>query len=142
MLSHALDAWEQGSMVEVGEASRVVICGGPRTGKTTLSKRYTCDVVHTDRMIGKTTWSSISDHLADWMLRPGPWVVEGVAAVRALRKLLEANPGQKPCDLVIWCRTPKVPLTSKQAAMMKGTERTWREVRAILRQLQVEIVYA
>ena len=126
----------------MAELLRVVIGGGPRTGKTTLSESYSCDVVHTDNMIGKTTWESISDHLAAWMLRDGPWVVEGVASVRALRKLLETDPDRRPCDMVIWCRTVRVPLTAKQEAMMKGTEKTWREVRAALRRLDVEIVYA
>ena len=125
-----------------GDAGRVVIGGGPGTGKTTLSASYACDVVHTDRMIGRTTWESISDHLADWMLRPGPWVVEGVASVRALRKLLEVYPHRRPCDLVIWCRTPRVPLTARQATMAKGVERTWREVRAVLRRLDVDVTYA
>ena len=119
---------------------RVCIVGGPRTGKTTLASTM-LDPLHTDDLIGALDWSAVSEIIAtQWIPKPGPWVIEGVALVRALRKWIERNAAGKPCDRVIVLRTPKVELTPGQAAMAKGHETIWREVEPQLRKRGVEIV--
>lgn len=100
-------------------SKRVVIVGGPRTGKTTLAKRMSGNAQHTDNTM-KDGWSEGSERVAGWMGRPGPSVIEGVATARALRKWLAANPIGKPCDEVICLRTPRVTQSKGQAAMAKG----------------------
>ncbi len=106
---------------------RTVITGGPRTGKTTLAATYTEHVEHTDALIDQCEWSEASERVAGWFDRPGPWVVEGVAAVRALRKWLANNPEGRPCDVVVWLDEPKVEITDGQDTMAKGCATIWSE---------------
>lgn len=115
-------------------SERIVIAGGPRTGKTTrsteLAAQLGCTAHHTDDTIG-AGWSDASAAAADWFDRAAPWIVEGVTAVRALRKWMAANEG-RPCDRVIWLVEPFVELSRHQAAMAKGCSTIWDDVEAEL----------
>jgi hypothetical protein len=73
---------------------RVCIIGYPGTGKTTLANelgggRSTDDLIN----LG---WSAASDAASYWFDDPGPWVIEGVAVPRALRKWSRRHPGEPP----------------------------------------------
>ncbi len=113
-----------------------MIAGVPRAGKTTLAAhvaadtgvvaRHTDDLLH-ERMIA---WSQISETVVGWFDNPGPWIVEGVRTVHALRKWLRAHATGAPCDRVVWLGTPRVALTKGQAAMARGCETVWREIRS------------
>jgi hypothetical protein len=113
--------------------SRILIVGGPRTGKTVLSiklgKALGMDelaVQHCDELIGVLEWSEASAEVAKWLEAPGPWVVEGVTAVRALRKYLAAHPHpEKPCDILYTLTAPFVVLSKGQLAMTKGHMTIW-----------------
>jgi len=132
---------------------RIVICGGPRTGKTTLATdlweqndwphgivRHSDDLIEELKHLGKDAWSEGSRRVTEWMDAPGPWIIEGVALARALRKWREANPGERPpVDRVIRLTTPHVALTNGQAAMAKGEETVWAEVEPWLRQHGVKV---
>jgi hypothetical protein len=135
--------------------TRIAICGGPRTGKTTLAGKLVEDghrdydrrlrdatalkhalllhipptVSHTDDLM-HLGWSEASDAVARlWLPLPGPWIIEGVALARALRKWRKAHPGEPPpVDRVIRLTTPHVDLTPGQAAMAKGEETVWQEI--------------
>lgn len=118
--------------------TRIVILGGPKTGKTTLaSQMYLHDgrsyherpkVRHTDDLI-HLGWSEASAAAALWIDEPGPWIIEGVAMARALRKWREAHPGERPpVDRVIRLTEPHVALTPGQATMAKGEETVWQEI--------------
>lgn len=120
--------------------TRICIAGGPRTGKTTLSTSLgVARVRHTDDLM-HLGWSEASAAAALWLDAPGPWIVEGVAAVRALRKWLAAHPEGKPCDVAYWLDEPVVPTSSGQRAMAKGCATVWDEIEAELRARGVEIV--
>ncbi len=150
--------------------TRVVITGGPRTGKTTLassmarefiaaSGHSTCNhcraaggrfaetsgvgrwpdpcpvcgmlplVRHTDDTMGRFGWSEGSAEVARWMDEPGPWIVEGVAASRALRKWRDLHPDQPPpADRVIFLTMPHDLRTKGQASMAKGVETVHAEI--------------
>ena len=111
---------------------RVCIIGPPRSGKTTLASTMT-NVRHTDDLIGILDWSAASEHVADeWLMSPGPWVIEGVAVVRALRKWLASHSNGKRCDRVIVMTQTHVELSKGQAAKAKGHEKIWQEVRPLL----------
>lgn len=87
---------------------------------------------HTDDLIS-FGWSRASEIIAtQWFIMPGPWVIEGVAAVRALRKWLRAHPEGAPCDRVIWMNTPHVMLAPGQDTMAKGCRTVWNEISAEL----------
>lgn len=117
------------------EALRVVIVGGPRCGKTTFSSHFS-NVRHTDDVPG---WSEASDEVAYWFDAPGPWTVEGVAAVRALRKWLMTRSG-KPCDVVHCLTKPRTKLTRGQQSMLTGCRKIWNEVEPELRRRGVKII--
>ena len=110
---------------------RIVITGGPRTGKTELVKRYVV-VYHTDDYM-HLEWSEASKAVMQWFYNTGPWIVEGVAAVRALRKWLEANPTGKPCDLLVVLDHEYEELTKEQRTMCKGLFTVLAEIAPELR---------
>lgn len=119
---------------------RVCITGGPKTGKTTLSKDFE-NVIHCDDFIASHGWSEASAHIATLMLEDGPWTIEGVQVPRALRKALAANPEAKPCDRLI-VRSRRVgndPILKGQDAMTKGLHTVLAEIMPALRRLGVEI---
>lgn len=114
---------------------RVLIMGAPRVGKTTLAEsiRETFDgdkliTRHTDELVGKMPWSQASDEVVSWIRTPGPWVIEGVAAVRAVRKWLDQFPGL-PAEVIFWATQPRAERTPKQESMAKGCATIWKPVR-------------
>jgi adenylate kinase family enzyme len=104
---------------------KIAIIGAPRAGKTTLALKLAAEfgvpVRHSDDLIGEFDWSAASEHIATvWLPEHGPWIIEGVAVVRALRKWLESQPAGLPCDKIIVLESPRVPLTSRQAGMARA----------------------
>ena len=117
-------------------APRILVAGGPRVGKTWVADRIGAElgipVRHTDDLIGTHGWSEASEEVARWMDEPGPWVIEGVAVVRALRKWLRAHPAGRPADLVYRGWSRRIPTTLKQDAMGDGARTVWEEIVAEL----------
>jgi hypothetical protein len=128
--------------------SRIVVAGGPRTGKTTLAAELAREqlgcrkVLHTDNLIGLCSWSEASARVARWIEEPAPWIIEGVAAVRALRKWFAAHPraGEQPASRIYWLERALVPRTPGQDAMAKACATVWAEVLPELRRRRVEVV--
>lgn len=102
---------------------RIVIAGGPRTGKTTLALVLDrgAGVTQTDDLIPGAPWSEQSAQACELMEKPGPWIIEGTTTVRALRRFLAQHPApEKPCDLLVWMDQPQSELTAGQHRMAKG----------------------
>jgi len=109
----------------------LVIAGGPRVGKSTLTRKLGAGrmVRGSDALIG-LGWSGASEAASRWFDEPGPWICEGVAMPRTLRKWLRRNPGAaKPCELVVWLGAPVVQRVAGQDAMAAGCLTVWREIR-------------
>jgi hypothetical protein len=120
---------------------RICIAGGPSAGKTTYAMQLSTDVIyHTDDLIENHSWSEASQIASEWFNEPGPWIVEGVAVPRALRKWLAANESKKPCDKIIWMNGSFVELSPGQSAMVKGCKTVWNEIVDDLHNRDVEIV--
>lgn len=121
---------------------RVAIAGCPRAGKTTLGNRLASELgvtaQHADDLIA-LGWSEASDELARRMQHPGPWLIEGVAVIRALRKALSATSG-KPCDRLLWMAHPREPLSDGQRRMFEQDARRFAELRSELQRRGVEVV--
>ena len=122
---------------------RIIIAGGPRTGKTTLAKqigdRLGTVPWSTDDVMDEG-WSESSLKVSTWFDRPAPWIIEGVAAARAIRKWLAAHPTGKPCDYYIFLTDPKVSTTPGQDTMAKGCLTVWNQIKPELARRGVEIV--
>lgn len=130
--------------------TRICITGGPRTGKTTLASalwidlalatgmaqdsglrlvRHTDDLIEKLKHLGKDAWSAASAEAMTWLDEPGPWIVEGVAVSRALRKWRDQHPGARPpVDRVIMLLHPHESLTKGQLAMAKGVQTVHDEI--------------
>ena len=115
--------------------TRIVVIGGPSTGKTTYCagfmgasfvrctdpKSLGGDVDDHLELPVKERWSAASADVTGWFNLLGPWVIEGCGVARALRKWKLTHPGLPyPCDEVHLLLLPKVELTSAQASMGKG----------------------
>lgn len=105
------------------QGKKILIIGGPRGGKTThardLSRRLGIPVQHFDSYISKYEWSEMSDEIAKWLDEPGPWIKEGVAGVRGLRKWLRKNKRTPDFEIVVM-NEPKINLTTGQKRMHKN----------------------
>ena len=110
---------------------RVIIAGGPNTGKSTVADRagakFNRPVRHTDSLI-KLGWSEASAEASTWFDIEGPWVIEGVAVPRALRKWLSTHRGHILEAHVILLEEPLSPRTHGQRTMAKGVETVWNEI--------------
>jgi hypothetical protein len=109
--------------------SRVVIAGGPRCGKSQLSRALGVPRVRgTDELIG-LGWSEASLAASRWFDEPGRWICEGVAMPRALRKWLAAHPTGTPADLIVWLGNPVVARVPGQESMAAGCLTVWKQIR-------------
>lgn len=112
--------------------SRVLVAGGPRVGKSTLAFRLATSsavpVFGSDSLIGAYSWSDASAEVAKWYSLPGPWIIEGVAVPRAIRKWLASHPTGSPADLIYYSDAPKVLRTQGQERMGKGVSTVWAEI--------------
>ena len=123
---------------------RVLVIGGPRVGKTTLADKLGAHngwpVRHADDVI-KLGWSEASEEVSKWMDAEGPWVIEGVAVVRSLRKWFDRHHRSEiPCDQVYFSQTPRVPLILPgHISMTKGVLTVWSQVNRELMQRGVKI---
>ena len=125
-------------------SNRVVLSGGPRTGKSTLAvragERYRRTVRHADALIGQKDWSEQSDAVSKWIDEDGDYIIEGVSAPRALRKWLRDNPGKKLDLTIVHFREPVQFQTDKQRAMAKGVETVWQQIRDELKERGANVI--
>lgn len=105
---------------------RIVIVGGPRTGKSWLARemqvRNRGYIVHcgdpiskVKEPLGSTVYlpeglamehESTSWIVDNWFTMPGPWICEGWIMARALRKWLEVTVWDNPEDYATGCPIP------------------------------------
>jgi dephospho-CoA kinase len=117
---------------------RIAIIGWPGTGKTTLANelgggRSTDDLMHLE-------WSKASEAASYWFDEPGPWIYEGVAIPRALRKWRERNPDKlPPIDKVILMTHKYRDLQSGAITMGKGIDKVLGELWTWLKKVEIEI---
>ena len=116
-----------------------VIVGGPKTGKTTRAIAGGGRIIHTDAFTSAGDFSAQSAQAAEHLGQPGEWTMEGVTAVRALRKWLQAHPEGKPCDRVVCLTNPRAPLTAGQQSLAKGCDTVWQSIAPELRRRGVVI---
>jgi dephospho-CoA kinase len=113
---------------------RIIICGWPGSGKSTLANelasRLGVTPRATDSLVRTNEWSEVSRIVSHWFDEPGPWIIEGVAVPRALRKWCLRHPGEDPpCDQLIVMPIPDATdMKPGQITMGKGHDTVLREL--------------
>ncbi len=141
------------TLTNENRVKRLVIAGVPKAGKTMIANALgelngkSPTVRHTDELIETHKWGDDSVEVAKWFDEPGIWIIEGVSAVRALRKWMRGDEHRglphhegKPCDAVLWLGDPIVELEGRVAGMAKGCHTVWRDVEPMLIERGVEII--
>lgn len=112
------------------QGKKILIIGGPKGGKTTrarqLSLTHGIPIQHFDAYISKYDWSEMSDQIAKWLDDPGPWIKEGVAGSRGLRKWLRKNKKIPDFEIIV-LNEPKMKLTQGQDRMHKNHSKILKE---------------
>jgi adenylate kinase family enzyme len=125
--------------------TRTIILGSPKAGKTTLAKELLLTAApgtflwHLDTLIASHAWSEQSEVACAYLDSPVPWIVEGCAAGRALRKWLARHPTGKPCDTILRLTEPRIELSKGQETLRKGERTIWLEIAPELTARGVEI---
>lgn len=121
---------------------RIAIAGVPRAGKSTfalqLARATGFSVVHADDFI-PLGWSEASDEVARRLWTPGPYILEGVAVTRGLRKALDIGP-DRPCDRVHWLGESREPHSAGQARMAAADRTRFADMRAELERRGVQVI--
>ena len=121
---------------------RVCIAGGPQVGKTTLGRQLataTTPLCSTDDNVLWQDWSAQSEAVVKWLEGAGPWVIEGVPVIRALRKWLRSHPDGKPCDTLYWRFAARTTRSGGQETLARGCLAVYEEIAPELRRRGVEI---
>ena len=117
-------------------ATKIIVCGGPLTGKTTIAKKiaeqHNYTLLQTDDLMDME-WSAASEAASHWFDRDENLVIEGVAAVRALRKWLNRNERKKMDAIVLLLTKPMDKQSNGQASMSTAIGTIWSEVEDELR---------
>jgi hypothetical protein len=133
---------------------RVIVAGGPETGKSTFSEfaasklqlqlKAGDDVraeLEQEGVLAKDLWSAASRRVADWVDDPGKWLLEGVVTPRALDHWMTANPDAAIPATVVWFRDPVKQVTDPyHLTMVKGTQTIWSRVAPRLIQRGARII--
>ena len=119
--------------------TRICIAGGPQVGKTTLARELDPLAYSTDARLLGLPWGIQSDAVVGMLAAEGPWVIEGVPVIRALRKWLRSHPEGQPCDTLYWRFESRGGRSGGQEALAKGCLAVYEEIRPELERRGVEI---
>jgi len=115
---------------------RIVIIGGPRVGKSTLSQKLRDELgianLRCSDDVKHLGWSESSEFASKWFDDQGDWIIEGVQMARALRKWLAANPDKTLDADILTLHQPYEARLRGQESMTKGVFTVFREIQSEL----------
>jgi hypothetical protein len=132
--------------------TRIAICGGPRTGKSTFASKLATELgielfstgkkalVATDNFMD-VGWENVPRLVMERLLELDDWILEGTQATRVIRHWYRTAPETLQLDRVYFFERPWVVRNGGQNAMAKGVQTIWREVRAELHKRGIPILY-
>lgn len=135
---------------------RIVVVGGPRTGKTTyateLAKKLGVHLastgkrteqegglVSTDNYMKRGTWKEVPDLIINDLRNRDSFVLEGTQAARVLRRWYKQNPDEPKLDKVLVFGRPWVQRTPGQIGMAKGVQTVLTDLAPLLARAGVEM---
>lgn len=135
---------------------RVVVIGGPRTGKTTYATKlakqlgahlastgkrteHEGGLVSTDNYMHKANWAELPDRVIADLKDRDSYVLEGTQAARVLRRWLVRDPESVKVDKVLVFGRPWVPRTPGQESMAKAVRTIFRDLQPLLQKAGIEI---
>jgi hypothetical protein len=135
---------------------RIVVIGGPRTGKTTYATKLARELgvhlastgkrtdaenglVSTDNYIKRGTFEQVPDLIIKDLRKRESFVLEGTQAARTLRRWLRDNPDEPKLDKVLVFGKPWVKRTPGQEAMAKGVKTVLRDMAPLLAKAGVKV---
>lgn len=134
---------------------RVVVLGGPRTGKTTYATKLAKQLgahlastgkrteapeglVSTDNWMHKSTWADLPDAVIKDLKGRDSFVLEGTQAARVLRRWLVREPESVKVDKVLVFGQPWVARTPGQESMAKAVRTIFRDLQPLLQKAGIE----
>lgn len=109
---------------------KILIVGGPKTGKSTLADTLGLPVRRADQLVGEKSWGEDSAEVARWMNEPGDMVIEGTSVVRGIRKWMAHHPDTRMEGMEVRrCATPHGYCSDGQSRMGKGVDTIWNQIR-------------
>ena len=134
---------------------RIVVIGGPRTGKTTYATKLARELgvhlastgkrteserglVSTDNYIGSGSYAELPDRVIADLRKRDSFVLEGTQAARVLRRWLREAPEEAKLDKVLVFGKPWVARNPRQEATAKGVKTVMRDLLPLLRAAGVE----
>ncbi len=135
---------------------RIVVLGGPRTGKTTyatkLAKKLGVHLgstgkrteqedglVSTDNYMKRANWATLPDVIIKDLKNREDWVLEGTQAARVLRRWLKEDINGPKVDKVLVFNKPWVTRSGGQEAMAKGVRTILKDLQPLLAKAGIEV---
>lgn len=135
---------------------RIVVIGGPRTGKTTYATKLAKQLgvhlgstgkrteqeeglVSTDNYMKRANWKTLPDVVIKDLKDRDSWVLEGTQAARVLRRWLKESPAEVKVDKVLVFNRAWVPRNPGQEAMAKGVRTVLRDLQPLLTKAGIEV---
>jgi len=135
---------------------RIVVIGGPRTGKTTYATKLAKQLgvhlgstgkrteqedglVSTDNYMKRADWKTLPDVIIKDLKDREDWVLEGTQAARVLRRWLKQAPDEPKIDKVLVFNRPWVVRNTGQEAMAKGVRTVLRDMMPLLKKAGITV---